>query len=109
MKNKEKQKTDKKILEIFKNCYVKLTLSVTQSEIFDKTGKYVFTGKPVKVAILHCAQANNLKTLAIIKETMWTELCQEKNWDAKSFDCNKMCSFFLMEIPKKSEPITYRI
>ena len=96
-------------VNIFKDCYVKLTMSVKDNEIFDKNGKFIFTGKPVKNAILHCAQANDLKKLEIIKRIMWTQLCVEKHWDEKAFDYNKMCSFFLMEIPKKSEPITYRI
>ena len=91
--------------------YVKMTLKVTETEFFDRSGKLIMLGKSIKKnAILHSDQFNNRIRFQRIKDRMWTEVCEENRWDLDpTTSVKKLCKFITVRIPRKCAPITYRV
>lgn len=91
--------------------YVKLTLKTTETEFFDNSNKLIVLGKIIKRnAILHSDQFNNKIRFKRIQNQMWTEICEENEWDLNpSTSIKKLCSFSTALVPKKCAPITYHI
>ena len=94
----------------YKDCYLKLKMTVKTTEFFDDSGKLIILGNRAVAAVLHPDQANNEKKLDIIKQKMFTDFFTSKNCSTKLGDINKLVKFDnLIVIPKKSEPITYKV
>ena len=89
----------------FEDCYVEMTMTLKNTEMFDEKGNLCIVGNRVRTEILHPDQVNDPKQRQQWQVVAWRRWCKEHGWD-KNNPVEKSCTFRFKPIAKKSKPIT---
>ena len=91
--------------QTFKDCYVKMTMTLKATELWDADGRLVLVSRQTVSGVAHPDTINSHERRIECIKDLWARLCDKLKLKTNTSYENYV-SVQLKAIPKKSEPIT---